>query len=195
MGDTVLHGFQQNLPPLLHAEVRNQGLGDVAGVGSKDAVRIAVFPDQKVSVRKLGRIAVDAQHLDDLCIGRDDVSADSLQDDGNLCADLVQVVAVRQAVRIHKEVLIPADGVKTVLHLFRILLYEVPASSDHLVDGWNAVDVHLVQSLSKLHEVQMGVVEPRNQGLSAAVDQLCISVCQGQNILVAADGGNQPALN
>ena len=48
---------------------------------------------------------------------------------------------------------------------------------------------------SKLHEVQVRVVEPRDQGLSAAVQQFRLSVRQGQDVLVTADGGDQPAFD
>ena len=180
---------------LLQGELRDKTLGDVAAVAGEDTVGHAVFIGEAVLALALVYFAGALQDLQELAVDRNDVSADALQHDGIVGADLVQVVPVRQAAAVGEIVLVPAEGMETVFHTLGVLLGKLAAHLDHLSDGLYIGDMGLIQRLAELGKMHMRIIETGDHGPAAAVHPDGVGRGFGEQGIAAAYAADDAVLN
>src|SRR5699024_4907898 len=91
VGNRIVHGILHELMALLQSELRDETLGDIAAVAGEDAVGHAIFIGEAILALALVYLAGALQDLQKLAVDGDNVSADTLQHDGIVGTDLVQV--------------------------------------------------------------------------------------------------------
>ena len=180
---------------LLQSKLRDETLGDITAVAGEDAVGHAIFIGEAILALALVYLAGALQNLQELAVDGDNVPADTLQHDGIVGTDLVQVMPVGQAAAVGEIVLVPAKGVETVFHPLGMLLGKLATHLDQLRNGLYIGDMGLVQRLAELGKMHMRIIETGDQGPAAAIHPGGVSRGIGQQGIAAAYAADDAVLN
>ena len=90
-------------------------VGPVAGQFGENTVGLAVLILFPGAAGELGGSLGDTHQLQHLAVDGDHMTADTLQNDGNICRNFVQIPPGGQALVAHEQILVPAHRLNTPL--------------------------------------------------------------------------------
>ena len=178
----LLHQVHQ----LFQGRRGQRGLHVVEQVLLNDAVELAVRADFRVFLVLQALSLAHVEHLDTLGVEHAHVSAGALDHDGPVRRDGIQVVLREEPLLVRKVILVPAfahepqtvalvEGLVGFLHAVQ-----------HLFEGRAAHEIYVDAGLYVVQEMHVGVVEPGQQQLSAAVHVLAGAVVMGRDVFLRA---------